>query len=183
MLNQNMDDPESLASLKIMAEEESIRSKRLAQVRTVLVVLSSMGMVFDVESLRQKILLAYPQAVVFFRTTMGKDMGSSSPDKVDLLIDFTGPRERQGLMYARKLRRLARVAIGRNAGLFRKSIYDQVFDERRAGLSLPTDKLERERVVQREVLSLAGIAFVQAGDSAPDRGKITPLELPPLAKH
>ena len=44
------------------------------------------------------------------------------------------------------------------------------------------DLLDRERVVQKHVLELAGIAFVQAGDTPPDRGKITPLELPPLAR-
>lgn len=178
-------DPETQASLKVMADELGIRSKRLSHIRTVLVVLSSMGMVFDIEALRQKILLAYPQASVFFRTTLGLDVGAATPDKVDLVIDFTGPRERQNPFYARKLRKMARVAVGRNAGFFRKSIYDQVFDEKAASpqaSALPKDKLERERVVQKEVLALVGIGFVQAGDSAPDRGKLTPLELPPLAK-
>ncbi len=178
-----INDSETTASLKVMTAEEGIRAKRINNIRTVLVMLSSTGMVFDIESLRQKVILAYPQAAVFFRTTQGKAMGSESPDKVDLLIDFTGPRERQGLFYARTLRKIARVAVGRNAGFFRKSSYDHVFDERAPGVKLPSDKLERERVVQREVLSLAGIAFVQAGDSAPDRSKITPLELPPLAKE
>ncbi|MDR3606877.1 MAG: hypothetical protein P4M08_05785 [Oligoflexia bacterium] len=158
-----------------------MRTRRIQGVRTVLVVLSAAGMVFDVESLRQKISSAYPEAAVFFRTTLGAPMGPISPDRVDLLIDLTGPGQRQGIFYARKLRKMAKVAVGRNAGLFRKAIYNHVFDERQQAKSLPAEKLARERVVQRAVLELVGIAFVQAGDSAPDRGKIVPLDLPPLS--
>ena len=179
---ESSQDPESKAFMQTMADQEKVRSNRVNNVRTVLVVLSTAGMVFDVEALRQKVLLTYPEAAVFFRTTQGKPVGSVTPDRVDLLIDFTGPRQRQGIFYARKLRRIARFAVGRNAGFFRKGIYDRVFDERAQASSLPSEKLARERIVQREVLGLVGVAFVQAGDSAPDRGKITPLELPPLAK-
>jgi hypothetical protein len=175
-------DPESQAFMRTMADQEKVRSNRVNNVRTVLVVLSSAGIVFDIESLRQKILLSYPEAAVFFRTTLGKAVGSVAPDRVDLLIDFTGPRQRQGIFYARKLRRMSRFAVGRDAGFFRKGLYDRVFDEHANASSLPAEKLTRERVVQREILGLVGVAFVQAGDSAPDRGKITPLELPLLAK-
>ena len=165
-----------------LAEEQATRKNRVPGVRTVLVVLSAAGMVFDVESLRQKVLLAYPDAAVFFLTTMGKVIGAVHPPRLDLLIDFTGPRQRQGWLYARKLKGMAIVSVGRNAGLFRKNIYDRIYDEKVLGLSLPTEKLARERKVQRAVLELAGVALAVSGDSAPDRGKITPMELPPFSR-
>lgn len=175
-------DPESHLFLSRMAEQERTKSNRVPGVRTVLIVLSSAGMVFDVEALRQKVLLSYPDAAVFFVTTLGKPIGLSAPAHVDLLIDFTGPRQRQGLFYSKKLRRIARMAVGRNAGFFRRKIYDRVFDEKAKASELPSEVLTRERQVQKEVLALAGVAFVPAGDTPPDRGKITPTELPPFAK-
>jgi hypothetical protein len=175
-------DLESQSLLKLMAEQERVRANKVPGVRTVLVVISAKGMVYDVESLRQKILLSYADAAVFFMTTLGKPVGAAAPQHVDLLVDFTGPGQRQGLFYAKKLRRMARVAVGRNAGLFRKRIYDRVYDEKEKSGSLPAEILQRERVVQREVLSLAGVAFVQAGDTPPDRGKSIALELPPMAR-
>jgi hypothetical protein len=165
-----------------MAQQEATRGNRVPGVKSVLVVLSAAGMVFDTESLRQKIHASYPDATIFMLTTIGKGIGAEAPSKVDLLIDFTGPRQRQGLFYARKLRSRAGVAVGRDAGLFRKKIYDRVVEEKARTPQLPTEKLARERVVQREVLELAGVAFLPMGDSAPDRGKITPTELPPFAK-
>jgi hypothetical protein len=175
-------DSESTHFLALMAELERTKGNRVPGVRTVLVVLSSAGMVYDIEALRQKVLLSYPDAAVFFLTTTGKPIGSHAPGQVDLLIDFTGPRQRQGLLFAKKLRRIARVTVGRNAGFFRKKIYDRVFDEKAKSSGLPSEVLERERHVQREVLALSGVAFVPAGDTPPDRGKITPMELPPFAK-
>lgn len=175
-------DPDSQASLTGMGELERIRSARIPSVRTVLVVISAAGMVFDVESLRQKILLNYPEAAVFFLTTLGKSVGSPPPKKVDLLIDFTGPAQRQSLFYAKKLKAMARVSVGRNAGLFRKKIYDRIFDEKQNSASLSRDKMDRERQVQREVLRLVGIAFLKTGDTPPDRGKSIALELPPMLK-
>lgn len=165
-----------------LAEQERVRNKRVPGVRTVLVILSATGMVYDIESLRQKVLLSYPDAAVFFRMTCGDAIGSTAPHQIDLLIDFTGPGQRQGLFYAKKLRRMARVAVGRNAGLFRRRIYDRVFDESGRTTSLPVETLERERQVQKEVLNLAGVAFVQMGDTPPDRGKSIPLELPPMQR-
>ena len=177
-------DALSASSLARMAEQEASRSNRVPGVRTALVVLSSKGMVFDVESLRQKVLHSYPEAAIFFLTTLGKAIGTSAPNHVDLLIDFTGPGQRQGMFLARKLRRMSRLTVGRNAGLFRRKIYDKIFDEKAKAIAqaLPAETLERERRVQREVLALAGVAFVPAGDSAPDRGKLTPMELPPFSK-
>lgn len=175
-------DSESKLFFQVMGDSDRVRSARLNGVRNVLVVLSSRGMVFDMEALRQKILIAYPEAAVFFRTTDGTPIGSDAPEKVDLLIDLTGPGQRQPWCYSRKLRRMARFAVGRNAGFFRKKLYDRVYDEKKNVSQLPTETLQRERFVQKHVLALAGVAFVQAGDSAPDRGKITPLELPPFAR-
>jgi hypothetical protein len=175
-------DAETGHYLASMAEQEKARSHRIPGVRTVLVILSAAGMVFDVESLRQKILISYPDAAVFFLTTCGKSIGALPPAQVDLLIDFTGPGQRQGLFYAKKLRKLARVTAGRNAGLFRKKIYDRVFDEKSRVKELPAEVMARERIIQRAVLEMAGVAFVPAGDTPQDRGKITPMELPPFLK-
>ena len=175
-------DPQTAIYLARMAEQEGTRTHRVPGVRTVLVVLSAAGMVYDVESLRQKVVLAYPDSAVFFVTTIGKPVGVMHPPQVDLLIDFTGPGQKQGMFYPKRLRRAARITVGRNAGFFRKKIYDRVFDEKSKQVQLPTESLARERVVQRHVLELAGVAFVPSGDTPPDRGKITPLELPPFAK-
>jgi hypothetical protein len=175
-------DPQSKVFLQRMIDREKVKGQLIANIRTVLVVLSSRGMVFDMESLRQKILLTYPEAAVFLRNTDGKTIGAASPAHVDLLIDFTGPGQRQGWFYAKTLRRLARVAVGRNAGLFRKKAYDRVFDEKSQMATLPRELLERERLVQKEVLGLAGVAFVPVGDTPPDRGKSIALELPPMQR-
>lgn len=175
-------DSESEQFLSLLSEQEKIRAQRVPGVRTVLVVLSAKGMVYDMESLRQKILLAYPDAAVFFRTTSGKPIGVAAPNRLDLLIDLTAPRSRQGLFYPRKLRSMARFAVGRNAGLFRKGSYDRIFDEKDPGASVPSDQLARERYVQRQVLALAGVALAQMGDTPPDRGQSIALELPSLKR-
>lgn len=174
-------DSESLSSLSQLATQDQIRAYRVPGVRTVLVVLSAAGIVYDIESMRQKILLAYPQAVVFFVNTVGKAVGAAAPHQVDLLIDFTGPGQRQGILMAKKFRRMARIAVGRNAGLFRKRIYDRVFDEKAQSSSLPADVLRRERVVQKQVLALGGVPMVSVGEALPDRSKSIALELPPMA--
>lgn len=177
-------DSESTHFLSTLMSEEQVKAHRIPGVRTVLVVLSAAGMVYDIESLRQKILLSYPDSTVFFLTTLGKPIGSQPPRQLDLLIDFTGPGQRQGWFFARKLRRMARAAVGRNAGLFRKRIYDKIYDEKasNSGASLSKDVLERERQVQKRILNLSGVAFVQYGDTPPDRGKSIALELPPMQR-
>lgn len=175
-------DAETESLLSLLTTQEQIRNNRVAGTRTVLVVLSARGMVFDTESLRQKILLTYPHAAVFFRTTYGRPIGVPAPKQVDLLIDFTGPGQRQYLFYAKTLRRMARVAVGRNSGLFRKRIYDRVWDEKTRLNQLSRDLLERERQVQREVLALAGVAIAQTGDLTQDRSKTIALELPPMSR-
>lgn len=175
-------DQESQACLIRMAEQEQILNHRIPGVKFVLVVLSSRGMAYDLEALRQKVVLSYPDAAVFFQTTVGKPIGPVPPSQVDLLIDFTGPGQRQSLFYAKKLRRMARVGVGRNAGWFRKRIYDRIFDESLNSSELPQEMLERERFVQKKVLNLAGVALVQSGEVPPDRGKSIALELPPMQR-
>ena len=168
--------------LALLAEQERVRGNHVAGVRTVLVVLSAAAMVSDTDALRHKVLSAYPDAAVFFATTQGKPLGAPAPQTVDLMIDMTGPGQRQGIFFAKKLRRMARVAIGRNAGLFRKRIYDRVCDEKQKQAQLPRETLAREREVQRQVLALAGVASVPSADAGPDRGQTIALELPPMAK-
>jgi hypothetical protein len=182
---KNKIDPQSEAFLGLLEEQERIRANRLAGIRTVLVVLSSRAMPFDVESLKRQILFTYPDAAVFFRTTRGKPIGPATSGRVDLLIDFTGPKQRQWITAPRSLRKLARIAVGRKVGFFRGS-YDRLFDEAQAIArgqpSIPADLYAREREVQRQVLALAGIAVSQKGETLPDLGKSIALGLPPMAK-
>lgn len=175
-------DSESEQFLKLLADQDKVRNNRVPGVRTVLVMLSSRGMVFDMESLRQKILLAYPEVAVFFRTTSGKSVGVPAPNRVDLLIDLTAPRSRQGLFYSRRLRGMSRFAVGRNAGFFRKGSYDRVFDEKDPKAGVPADALTAERYVQRQVLSLAGVALAQMGDTPRDLGQTIALDLPSMKR-
>ena len=165
-----------------LAHEEKVKSACFPGVRTVLVIFSATGIVFDQVSLQQKIRAAYPGALVFFRTTAGHPVGKTVSGQVDLLIDLTGPGAHQGFFFARKLRRLARISIGRNAGIFRKRIYTKVVDEKSRMATLPKDSLARERVIQREVLAAAGIALEQTGEVPADQGKTIAIHLPPLTK-
>lgn len=178
----NQTDPETSALLKLLEDQEAIRKNKLPSVRTVLAVFSSKGMVFDPDALKQKIVMTYPDATVFFLTTTGQAIGPKAPGKVDLLIDFTSPGSRQGWFYARKLKRMAKFTVGRNAGLFRKSIYNRIVDEKKMGSDLPADLLDRERLVQRKVLELVGITIAQKGDAGPDLGQSIALDLPPMAR-
>jgi len=178
---KNKIDPQSEALLQLLEEHEQIRKNRVSGVRTILVVLSSRAMVFDTESLKTQILLSYPDATVFFRSTHGNAIGPATPHRVDLLIDLTGPRERQWIFIPRSLRSMAKAAVGRNAGFFRGS-YDRIFDEKAAGSAVPGDLFEKERFVQKKVLALAGVALSQKSDTPPDRGKTIALDLPPLSK-
>ena len=173
-------DQESERCLALMAQQEKVLASRVEAVRTVLVVLSAKGMVYDLSALRQKIVLAYPDATIFFQTTSGKAIGALVPESVDLLVDFTGPGARQGMFYAKKLRRRARFAVGRNSGFFRKKIYDRIFDEIEMESEIPQELLQKERFVQKKILNLAGVAFTYAGETPPDRGKTIALELPSM---
>lgn len=179
-VRKDLKDPESELFLEVLEEQERVRSNRIPSVSTVLIVLSAKGMVFDREALRQKVLLTYPDATVFFKTTLGSALGAQSPQNVDLVIDFTGPRQRQKFAHAARLRRMARFVVGRNAGFLRKRRYDRIFDEKALGARLPEHPLKRERIVQKGVLALAGVPLSQLGDTPPDRSFSIALELPPL---
>jgi len=166
-----------------LSEKELARRNRVPGVRTVLVVLSSAGLVYDVECLRQKILLSYPEAAVFFLNTDGSPFGVSPSEHFDLLIDFTGPGQRQPFLLAKKLRRMSRVAVGRPAGWFRKRIYDRIFSEvpgKAANRPPDLDALQRERQIQQGILNLAGVTFLPTGETAPDREREIPRELPSM---
>lgn len=178
-----LDDPETQKSLSSLSDYEKLAANQIKGVRTVLVVLSAAAMVYDVDALRQKILMAYPEATVFFRTTSGKPLGIGSFKSVDLLIDLTGPGQRQPWGYARKLRSMAKFAVGRNVWFYRKRKYDRVFDEKSKNVKLPHDPLDRERFVQRHVLALAGVPVVPTGEATQDRAKSIALDLPPLSHH
>jgi hypothetical protein len=177
-------DPATPTYLSRIESELRAAAEKFPGVKTVLVVLSTTGMVYDVESLRQKVHLAYENAAVFFITTQGRAMGALAPRRVDLVIDFSGPGERGKAFHSFSLKARSRFAVGRNAGLFRTSLYKRVFNEKdkALGARLPAEMLARERFVQAQVLRLAGIPFSPSGDTPPDRGKITPLELPPLQR-
>jgi hypothetical protein len=176
-------DPESVELLNQIQKQDRVKTNRIAGVRTVLVILSSKGMVFDSHSLRHEIRQAYPDAAVFFKTPLGVFVGGHAPAHVDLLIDLTGPGERAPFFFARRLRRSARVAIGRNSGLFsiRKRVYDRIYDEKTV-TGLPSETLDRERFVQKQVLDLAGVGPSFSGETHADLGKSIALELPPMLK-
>lgn len=179
--SQNTIDLESTHSLQMLSVDPKIVANRVPGVQSVLYVLSAKGMVYDVHSLKQKTQHSYPGAKVYFVTQLGLPVGEVAPKKLDLIVDFTGPRTRQGLFIARKWRRLGRVVLGRNSGFFRAGRYDKIFDEK-SSASVPSEQMDRERFVQRMLLEMAGVAMIQAGDSSPDRGKLTPLTLPPLQR-
>ncbi len=173
-------DLQSELCLTQVVEQDQILKNRVPNVKFVLVVLSAKGMVFDLGAMRQKIVLSYPDAAVFFLNTSGNPMGLVAPDQVDLVIDLSGPGQRQGFFFARKMRKWARVVVGRNFGLFRKRLYDRIFDEKENASLIPHEMLQRERFVQKKVLNLAGVALVQAGDTPRDQGKTIALELPSM---
>lgn len=175
-------DLETQESLRAINRKHEVQSNVVPGVRTVLVVLSSTSMVLDAESLRQKILYVYPNAAVFFMTTSAKPLGVAAPKAVDLLIDLTGPGQRQSFFMARRLRRMVKLAVGRNAGFFRKRIYDRVFDEKDPSISFPHDRIEKEWEVQIAVLGLAGVPVTPEGGLMADLSKSIALNLPPLAK-
>lgn len=175
-------DEDTRRSLERLSHREQIQTQRIPGVETVLVVLSSKAMVFDVESLRYQIYQAYPGSTIGFCTTSGRPL-EKLIRSVDLLIDFTGPGQRQAFWLPFRFRRMARVVVGRNAGLFRKLLYHRLYDEKKSGLSLPNEILERERKVQKEVLALAGVAFLPAGQVPEDLGRKIALELPRLSEQ
>lgn len=174
-----MKDIESERSLQSLADQEKLRKNQVENVRAVLVVLSGVSVAYDMDALRHKITRVYNNAGVFFESTIGKPLGLARPERLDLLIDLTAPGQREGLFRARKLRKLVRFAVGRDAGWFRKKVYDRVIDE--SDLAKDKDLLHRERVAQRRVLEAVGVGIVPQGDTTEDRAHVIALELPPLA--
>lgn len=178
---EKVQDSESSSSLRQLQAEEAIRKQRVDHVRNVLVILSGRSVIYDDASLRQKILLSYPGAKIYFMTSEAYSFGEKLPKslKIDLLIDFTGPGDRRKWLWARRLRSRARVCVGRPAGFFREHIYDRLTTEGKRK-DLPRDVLERERICQREVLELAGIPVSTKGNTGPDQGRTIATRLPPL---
>ena len=113
---------------------------------------------------------------------LGIPYGEAAPSEIDLLIDFTGPRQRHKWFLARRLRSHARVTIGRNAGIFRQYIYDRVYDEFANKAEVPRDVLARERFVQKKLLEMAGIPISTQGELGPDLGRKIAVDLPPLKR-
>lgn len=175
-------DPQSESFLAQLEAQNRIKANRLEDVRSVLVVFSSKAVVFDKEALKQKIIWAYPEAKIYFMNPVGKPIGEKPPSRVDLVLDFTSPRQHGAWFLSKRMSRIGRVTVGRNAGLFRKGDYDRIVDEKAKGAKLPKDLLDRERYVQKEVLSLAGIPLAQMGEPPPDFGQSIALKLPRLAK-
>jgi hypothetical protein len=151
-----------------------------SNIKSVLVVLSSRSMAFDLSGLRNFISHSYPGSAVFFITTSGDSLGVTGPRQVDLVIDFTRPGSRQPLFFASRMKRHSRFSVGRGKkGGFGRGTYHRLFDEM-ADASLPTDYLDRERVIQRKVLELAGVEIVRQGGVTEDLSKDIALKLPPM---
>lgn len=144
--------------------------KPFDQVRTVLIVLSSKAMSFDLYSLKNFVTQVYQDAVVFFVSTTGDAVGVEAPSQVDLVIDLTPPAARQGLGFARAMKSRSRYQVGRDSGWFyRKKYYTRIYDEFSVQEeSLPTDLLVRERVIQKQVLKYAGLELRTHGGVRPD---------------
>ena len=153
-----------------------------SNIKSVLVVLSSRSMAFDLSALRNFISHSYPGSAVFFISTSGDPLGVSGPRQVDLVIDFTRPGSRQPWFFASRMKRHARHTVGRGKkGGFGRGGYDRLFNEAEDA-SLPSDYLDRERAIQRKVLELAGIEIVCQGGVTEDLSKDIALKLPPMQK-
>lgn len=145
-------------------------------IKNVLVVFSSRSQAFDEPALENFVKHAYPGSKVFFVSTSGQEIGKKVPARVDLLIDFTQPGARQPLLFPFKMRKKARFAIGRKAGIyFRTKLYDRIYDEKNDS-SKPKDYLEGESWAQRKVLELAGVPVIRQGGVTLDRSKDIALE-------
>lgn len=164
-------DPDSQACLTAISTEEAAYANRLPGIKTVLIVMSASGMVFDESALIRQVQITYPDAKVYFMNPDGSALRQEAPSQVDLVIDFSGTSGRQPLFFAKSLRRRARIAIGRNAGLFRGNIYDRTFNEKAESAKLPTEMLSRETAIQKRILALAGISFVRSGKNTPALGE------------
>jgi hypothetical protein len=155
-------------------------SSMFPNVKSVLVVLSSKSMAFDLPALRNFITHSYSGSAVFFISTSGDSIGVSGPSKVDLVIDFTQPGSRQGMFFASQMKRRGTHTVGRKTGgFFNRNGYTRIFDEAK-DVSLPKDYMDRERVIQRKILELSGIEIVRQGGVTADHSKDIALTLPPM---
>ncbi len=162
--------------------EIHIDLEKIHKVSSVLVILSSRGMVFDIHSIRQKVTNTYPGSHVYFKTQLLKSLGEPSPTHVDLIIDLTGPNQRESFCLPWKLSKIGKLIVGRNTGWLRKKFYHRLVTEELIN-HLPTQLLERERLIQKKVFQLAGVPFLDKGENPlPDLGKTIALELPGLQK-
>jgi hypothetical protein len=156
--------------------------KIFPNIKSVLVVLSSKSMAFDMPGLRNFITHSYPGAAVFFISTSSQAVGVQAPSQVDLVIDFTPPNARQPMFFARKMKSRAKHVVGRNTGgIFGRKKYDALYDEA-SDSNIPKDYLDHERFVQRRVLALAGIEIVKQGGATQDLSKEIAQTLPPMQR-
>lgn len=174
-------DLDSEKSLERLSYEAAILKNKLSSIKTVLIVLSARALAFDRESLSSKVKAAYPGSQVFFVSTLAKAIGDVAPEQIDLVIDFTGPRQRHKWFFARKLRSRAKYLIGRNAGFFRPYSYDKIFDEF-VEPGVPEDPVHKERFVQTRILECVGIPVTQRGSLLQDASHDIALELPRFKK-
>jgi len=152
-------------------------------VQSVLVVLSSTSMAFDLSALRSLISHAYPGTAVFFISTSGDAVGVASPRQVDLVIDFTPPGARQPFLFASRIRKRAKYVVGRDTGgFFSRKRYDRLYQEK-MDASLPLDYMDRERSIQKRVLELAAVSIVKQGGVTEDLSREISLSLPPMQQR
>jgi hypothetical protein len=147
-------------------------TQKMRDVHSVLVVLSTV-IIWDVSALQFHISQSYPQSGVFFVNTSGKPYGPAAPQNIDLLIDFTSPTDRQSFLMPRKWRRMARFAVGRKKGVYRKKTYDQIVEEP----DNIQDWLEREAKAHSLVLQAAGVRLLKTGQLNLDMSAVLPEAL------
>ncbi len=173
-------DSVSLFHLAQIAESQQVSHSCFEKVIFILVILSAKGMPYSIEFLMKIILCSYPNSVIFFQTTSGQMIKAKTPEKIDLVVDFTGPRQRQKKILPRQWKNMTRFIVGRNWGSFRKHYYDRVLNEASNHFYLPEKMLQYEKWVQRKVLGLAGIGWAQTSEIPKDQGKTIARTLPRL---
>jgi len=137
-------------------------------------------MVFDREALKTKIQATYGPIEIYFMTPLGIPLGEKVRNgKVDLILDFIGPRQKRKWFLSRKLRRMGKHVFGRDVGLFRAKIYDWVVENESSAPEL----WARERHAQVAILEHAGVPIKQASELMSDLSHSIALDLPPRAKQ
>ncbi len=175
-------DPISEKANVVLSVGKDLEQFRYDNVKTILVVLSSHGLVLDLEALRQAILFAYCDSVIFFQSTSGAAMGAKAPKQIDLVIDFVGRKQKQKHFFVRKLKKKARFIVGRNNGLYRKYFYSRIYSEKACDINKSESILDYELYVQKCVLALAGVALVPNAPALEPPTLISDSELYPWQK-